>query len=124
MKLNRIFLAVDHGAPSWAAARLTAHLAPRLKAAVGGLTVLALALQKRSARDQRIREYVAALKLAADITQEMLATGVRARAQVRAASGLAHGAMSRSTRERWLSPLRWKPGSMAAGLDEDTDQVG
>jgi hypothetical protein len=84
MKLNRILLAVDHGAPSWEAARVTAHLAPRLKAAVGVLTVLALGPQKRSARDQRIREYVAALELTADITQEMLATGVRARAQVRA----------------------------------------
>jgi hypothetical protein len=47
MKLNRILLAVDHGAPSWEAARVTAHLAPRLKAAVGVLTVLALGPQKR-----------------------------------------------------------------------------
>jgi Universal stress protein UspA and related nucleotide-binding proteins len=84
MKLKRILLAVDHGAPSWEAARLTAHLAPKLKAAVGVLTVLLLLPQQRSAKDQRIREYVTALELTADITQEMLAAGVRARAQVRA----------------------------------------
>jgi hypothetical protein len=66
MKLNRILLAVDRGAPSWEAARVTAHLAPRLKAGVGVLTVLALGPQKRSARNQRIRKYVCALELTAD----------------------------------------------------------
>jgi nucleotide-binding universal stress UspA family protein len=84
MKLKRILLAVDHGAPSWEAARLTAHLAPKLKAAVGVLTVLVLTPQERSDRNHRIRDYVTALELTADITQEMVAAGVRARAQVRA----------------------------------------
>lgn len=84
MKLKRILLAVDHGAPSWEAARLTAHLAPKLKAAVGVLTVLVLSPRERNARDERIREYVTALELTADITQVMVVAGVRARAQVRA----------------------------------------
>jgi nucleotide-binding universal stress UspA family protein len=84
MKLKRILLAVDHGAPSWEAARLTAHLAPRLKAGVGVVTVLVLEPQDRSAKDPRIREYVTALELTADIVKEMAGAGIRARAQVRA----------------------------------------
>jgi nucleotide-binding universal stress UspA family protein len=83
MKLKRILLAVDHGAPSWEAARLTAHLAPRLKAAVGVVTVLVLEPQERGAKDQRIREYVTALELTADIVKEMADAGIRATAQVR-----------------------------------------
>jgi nucleotide-binding universal stress UspA family protein len=83
MKVKRILLAVEHGAPSWAAARFTTHLAPRLKAAVGALTVLVMDPRGRGAEDQRIREYVAGLELVADVTQELVAAGVRARAQVR-----------------------------------------
>lgn len=83
MKLKRILLAVEHGAPSWEAARFTTHLAPRLKATVGALTVLVLDPRERGAKDQRIREYVAGLELVADVTQELVAAGVRARAQVR-----------------------------------------
>lgn len=83
MKIKRILLAVDHGSPSWEAARLTAHLAPRLNAAVGVLTVLLVSPRERTTEDRRIREYVTALELTADITREMGAAGAHARAQVR-----------------------------------------
>jgi nucleotide-binding universal stress UspA family protein len=81
--MKHILLAVDRGAPSWEAARLTVHLAPKLKAAVTVVTVLVPGPQDSDAKDQRKREYETARELVDDIVDELGEAGVTAHGEVR-----------------------------------------
>jgi nucleotide-binding universal stress UspA family protein len=80
--MKHILLAVDRGAPSWEAARLAVHLAPKLKAAVAVVIVLVLEPQQKAAKDQRSREYEAVRELVDDIVKDVKATHVPAMGEV------------------------------------------
>jgi nucleotide-binding universal stress UspA family protein len=84
--VNHILLAIDRGAPSWEAARLTVHLATRLKAPVMVLSVVVPGRQQKEIKDQRLREYEAVRELVDDVARELVSAGVKAKGDVRSSS--------------------------------------
>jgi nucleotide-binding universal stress UspA family protein len=82
MFMKHILLAIDRGAPSWEATRLTIHLAPKLKAPVTVLSLLVPGPQRRETKDQRGREYEAVRELVDDVVKELVEAGVKAKGEV------------------------------------------
>jgi nucleotide-binding universal stress UspA family protein len=81
--VKHILLAIDRGAPSWEAARLAVHLAPRLNTSVTVLTLLVPETSRRDAKEQRRREYEAARELVEDVAKELVMARVKANGDVR-----------------------------------------
>ncbi len=81
--MKHILLAIDRGAPSWEAARLTSHVAPKLKVQVTVLSVVVPEPQHKEARDQHLREYEAVRELVDDVVKELVTAGAQAKGNVR-----------------------------------------
>ena len=85
--MKHILLAIDRGAPSWAATRLAIHLAPRLNAAVTVFSVVLPGARRAAANDVRRREYEAVHELVNDVVKELVVAGVKAKGEVRSCKG-------------------------------------
>jgi nucleotide-binding universal stress UspA family protein len=81
--VKHILLAIDRGAPSWEAARLAVHLAPKLNTSVTVLTLLVPETSRRDAKEQRRREFEAARELVEDVAKELVMARVKANGDVR-----------------------------------------
>jgi nucleotide-binding universal stress UspA family protein len=84
--VKHILLAIDRGAPSWEAARLAVHIAPKLKAPVTVLSVVVPGRRQKDMKDQRLREYEAGRELVDEVVRELVSAGARAKGEVRGAS--------------------------------------
>lgn len=81
--MKHILLAIDRSAPSWEAARLAVHIAPRLRAQVSVLSIVVSGSQQSETRDLNNREQEAARELVDDIVKDLAVAGVTARSHVR-----------------------------------------
>jgi nucleotide-binding universal stress UspA family protein len=81
--MKHILLAIDRSAPSWEAARLAVHMAPRLGAQVSVLSIVVSGSRQSETRVLHNREYEAARELVDDIVRDLAAAGVMAKGHVR-----------------------------------------
>jgi nucleotide-binding universal stress UspA family protein len=81
--VKHILLAIDRGAPSWEAARLAVHLAPKLNTSVTVLTLLVPEISRWDVKEQRRREHEAARELVEDVANELVMAHVKANGDVR-----------------------------------------
>lgn len=84
--MKHILLAIDRSAPSWEAARLAVHMAPRLKAHVSVLSIVVSGSRQSGTRVLYSREYEAARELVDDVVKDLAVAGVKAKAHVRTCS--------------------------------------
>lgn len=84
--MKHILLAIDRSAPSWEAARLAVHMAPRLRARVSVLSIVVSGSRQSETRVLHNREYEAARELVDDVVKVLAVAGVAAKGHVRTCS--------------------------------------
>lgn len=84
--MEHILLAIDRGAPSWEAARLAVHIAPKLNVPITVLSVVTPGSRRKEINDQRRREYEAARELVDDVVRELVTAGAKAKGEVRSSN--------------------------------------